>query len=113
MKPSPRPMSCSTPWSRGLPPRPARSEQGREKGRILSRPFSGRLKSGRLADLVDLGSALRAGSHRRRLAVLHGDWLGIPHFDLHLVFKAIPFHLGFLTSLHSRIQEAPPQPAVF
>ena len=80
---------------------------------MLAALFPAALKSLRgLSDLVDLGAAPGAGPHRCRLAVLHGDRLGILHLNLHLVFKAIPFHLGFLTLLHSKIREGPAQPGV-
>ena len=54
---------------------------------MLAALFLAALKpSGGLADLVDLGAAPWAGPDRRRLAVLHGDRLGILHLDFHFVF---------------------------
>ena len=65
------------------------------------------------ADLVDLGAALGAGPDRGGLAVLHRYRLGVLHFDLLLVLKAVPFHVGNLTLLRSSFAGATWQPAVF
>src|SRR4029079_19583046 len=55
-----------------------------------------RLRLGSAAsDLEDRAPALRAGPLEGRLAVLHGDLLGVLDFDLHLVLHAVGFrHLG-------------------
>jgi hypothetical protein len=47
---------------------------------------------GALADLEDLGAAVRARPSDGGLAVLHGDVLRIFDFDILLVFKAIACH---------------------
>src|SRR5438445_9814789 len=46
----------------------------------------------RLADLVDLRATVGARAHRRRLAILHRDWLRVLHFDLSLVLQTVAFH---------------------
>jgi hypothetical protein len=60
---------------------------------------SAELCLGTLADLEDLGAAVRTGTRDGGLAVLHRDVLRIFDFYVLLVFKAIAGHCHKLTLL--------------
>jgi hypothetical protein len=75
-------------------------ERQKEEVRRLADLFeSAELCLAALADLEDLGAAVRTGSRDGGLAVLHGDVLRIFDFDVLLVFKAIAGHCHKLTLL--------------
>jgi hypothetical protein len=91
MRLCPQRRCCSRPSSRQSPPR-------KKEGPLTwSGPVE--IDLGRLADLVDLGPAVRARAHCCRLAVLHRDRHRVFHFDLSLVLQAVAFQLFTILSL--------------